>query len=314
MTINPIIPLWLMGIICIVLLFFKRKGVFNYIRQIVIVLLIFVINMRIMILSDDISNMTSNIDVIFVVDNTISMLAEDYDGDGIRLDAAKEDCKYIIEEFAGASFGLVVFDNEVYKKVPYTIDSSMVEQAIDVLFGQTLYYAKGTSLNDVMSKMDEMLQSNRDTYKLVFFLSDGEIINGDELSSHKELSKHVDSGAVIGYGTEKGGVMHPLPYAGSESTELLTYYNEDFDEVKGISKIDEGNLKRIAKDFGVDYVRATDHKTVKKQVEAIKKDLGKNMDFESGDGTQGYQETYFYFVIALVAVLVYDLVYYKNKA
>ena len=41
---------------------------------------------------------------------------------------------------------------------------------------------------------------------------------------------------------------------------------------------------------------------------------GKNEDFESGDGTEGYQETYFYFVIALVAVLVYDLIYYKNKA
>ena len=108
--------------------------------------------------------------------------------------------------------------------------------------------------------------------------------------------------------------MHPLPYAGSESTELLTYYNEDFDEVKGISKIDEGNLKKIAKDFDVDYVHAIDHKAVKKQVEAIKKDLGKNADYESGDGTEGFQETYFYFVIALVAVLVYDLIYYKNKA
>ena len=47
MTINPIIPLWLMGIICIVLLFFKRKGIFNYVRQIVIVALLFLINMRI---------------------------------------------------------------------------------------------------------------------------------------------------------------------------------------------------------------------------------------------------------------------------
>ena len=64
----------------------------------------------------------------------------------------------------------------------------------------------------------------------------------------------------------------------------------------------------------MDYVHATDHKAVKKQVEAIKKDLGKNADFESGDGTRGYHETYFYFVIALVAVLAYDLVYYKNKA
>ena len=314
MTINPIIPLWLMGIICIAALFFKRKGVFNYVRQIIIILLIFVINMRIMIPSNDITQMSSNIDVTFVIDNTISMLAEDYDGDGIRLDAAKKDCKYIMEEFAGASFSLVVFDNEVYKKVPFTIDNNMVQQGIDVLYGQTLYYAKGTSLNEVMNEMDDMVESNRDSYKLIFFLSDGEIINGDELSSHGELSKYVDGGAVIGYGTEKGGVMHPRLYAGSDETELLTYYNEEYEEVKGISKIDEGNLKKIAQDFGVDYVHATDHKTVKKQVENIKKDVGKNADFDKGDGTQGYQETYFYFVFALVLVLAYDLIYYKNKA
>lgn len=314
MTINPIIPIWLMAIICIALLCFKRKGVFNYIRQIIIVVLIFVINMRIMVASDDITQMASNIDITFVIDNTISMLAEDYDGDGVRLDAAKQDCKYIMEEFAGASFSVVVFDNEITKEVPLTNDANMVEQAIDVLFGQTLYAAKGSSINDVMNEMAGMIENKRDSYKLIFFISDGEIINGDELSSHSELSKYVDGGAVIGYGTEKGGVMHPLPYAGSDRTELLTYFDDDYNEVKGISKIDEANLRKIAKDFGVDYFHATDHKTVKKQIEKIKKSVGEDADFDKGDGTQGYKETYFYFVFALVAVLAYDLIYYKNRA
>lgn len=314
MTIKPIIPLWLMGIICIVLLVFKRKGIFNYVRQIVIVALLFLINMRIMVPSDDISNMTSNIDIVFVVDNTISMLAEDYNGEGIRLDAVKEDCKYIMQEFAGASFALAVFDNEIKKKVPYTIDSNMVSKSIELLYGQTLYYAKGTSLNDVMSKMDDIIKNERDTYKLVFFFSDGEIINGDKLETYSELSKYVDNGAVFGYGTSKGGIMRPLSHVGSDEREVLYYYNEDCEEEIGISKIDEDNLKKIANDLKVDYVHAADHKVVKKQIDAIKKDVGKNGKFDKGEGTKGYSETYFYFVFALVAVLLFDFVYYKNKA
>ena len=104
MIINPIIPIWLMGIICVVCLVFKRKGIFNYIRQIIIIVLLFVVNLRIMVPKDDATNITCDIDVLFVVDNTISMLAEDYDGDGRRMDAVKADCQYIMEQFSGASF------------------------------------------------------------------------------------------------------------------------------------------------------------------------------------------------------------------
>lgn len=315
MIINPIIPLWLMGIICVILLFFKRKGIFNYIRQIVIIVLIFVINMRIMVQSGDVTNMTSNVDVLFVIDNTISMLAEDYNGDDRRIDAVKKDCKYIVEEFAGASFSVAVFEDDIERDMPYTIDTNMTIQAIEVLEGQSYYYAKGSSLDDIMSKMDTVLENKRDTYKIVFFISDGEVINGKELKSHSGLSKYVDTGAVLGYGTTNGGVMRPRSYAGSSlEAEILYYYDDDFERRKGISKIDESNLKIIAKDLGVDYVHASTQKDVKNIVKEIKKDMSQSAEFETGDSKVGFKETYYYFVIVLLALLVFDFVYYKKKA
>ena len=315
MIINPIIPLWLMGIICIVLLCFKRKGVFNYIRQIIIIVLIFVINMRIMVSSGDMANMTNNIDVLFVVDNTISMLAEDYNGNERRLDAVKNDCNYIMEEFAGASFSLVVFDNMVERKMPYTIDTDVVANALEVLQGQSQYYAKGTSLNDVMGEMETLLKNTRDTYKIIFFVSDGEVINSEELKSYKGLSKYVDSGAVLGYGTDEGGIMRPKHFSlDDEVEEILYYYDEDDNWVQAISKIDENNLRQIAKDLDVGYVHAVNQKAIKKQLDDIKDKLGKNAEFKKGDSTEGYNETYFYFVFVLVVFLVVDFIYYKKKA
>lgn len=52
MIINPIIPIWLMAIICIALAIFKRKGKFAYIRQIIMIILLFMINLRMMIPTD----------------------------------------------------------------------------------------------------------------------------------------------------------------------------------------------------------------------------------------------------------------------
>ena len=170
MIINPIIPVWLMGIICVLMLIFKRKGIASYIRQIIIVILLFLVNLRIMIPGKEVANVSNKVDVLFVIDNTISMLAEDYKGKDRRLDGVKKDCEYIISEFSGASFSVITFGNSVEVRVPYTIDASMALQAINVLEGQSAYYANGTSLNDVMSELDEFLENKRETYKLIFFI------------------------------------------------------------------------------------------------------------------------------------------------
>ena len=43
-TFHPIIPIWLMVIICVALLAIKRKGIAPYIRQVLMVLILFAIN------------------------------------------------------------------------------------------------------------------------------------------------------------------------------------------------------------------------------------------------------------------------------
>ncbi|MBQ4521923.1 MAG: VWA domain-containing protein [Lachnospiraceae bacterium] len=253
-------------------------------------------------------------DILFVIDNTISMLAEDYDGDGRRMDAVKEDCKYIMEQFPGASFSVVTFGNSVKRIVPYTVDSNMALQAIEVLNGQTEYYANGTSLNDVMSELDEILENERDTYKIIFFISDGEVINSQELKSYDELEQYVDAGAVLGYGTKKGGAMKVLKFVGDEDKpEYLYYYDDDFNEVKAISKIDEGNLKQIASDLGIDYVHMTKQSEIHDEIKNLQKKIGEHGTYDENDSKKGYKETYYFFVIPLLLLLIFDYVYYKRK-
>lgn len=313
MIVNPIIPVWLMGIICVILLLLKRKGVKNYIRQIMVVVLLFVINLRIMVENDKTPTVMTNVDVLFVVDNTISMLAEDY-GDGTRrIDAVKADCNYIMEKMPGASFSVASFANSVQRLIPYTVDYNNAMQALNTLNGQGSLYAMGTSLNDVLDAMEEMLDSDKDNYRIVFFISDGEITNKEKLKSYPELKNYVDAGAVLGYGTLEGGPMKTVAFTGDEEEPEYLYYYEGLDEIKAISKIDEDNLESIAYDLGVHYVHMTEQSQIDDVLESIQEDIKNSNQESTGKSTDGYSDTYYWFVIPLVLLLAIDFLYYKRK-
>ncbi len=315
MIINPIIPIWLMVVICILFLCVKRKGKASYIRQILIVILLFVINMRIMVRGGDVPTMMPNVDIVFVVDNTLSILAEDYgDNNGRRIDAIKEDCKYITEQFPGASFSVIAFGNNVQQMIPYTTDATMTVETIGTLHGGSQYHANGTSLNAVMESMQKMLDDKRGNYKILFFISDGEIQSSDPLKSYSGLNKLIDSGAVLGYGTEKGGPMKPVEYYIEESEwEYLTYYDDNFDKQKALSKIDEKNLKSIASDFGVEYIHMTSQSEIHSTIKDLQNKISKIEPTKNMDSKEGYEDTYFWFVIPLLLLLVIDFICTKKR-
>ena len=161
MKIFPIIPIWIMTIICVILIIFIIKNNNKSILQIIIVLLIFTINLRIMIPSTNSQIETNNLDVLFVIDNTISMNAEDYNGSNTRLSAVKKDCNYIINELNGARFSLITFDHTAKIITPYTKDANITVEAIDIIKPIDESYAKGSSLNTPLETMTQSLKSSK---------------------------------------------------------------------------------------------------------------------------------------------------------
>lgn len=314
MIINPIIPIWVMAIICILFLVLKRKGKVNYIRQILIIILLFVINLRIMVRDGDVPTVMPKVDVVFVVDNTLSMLAEDYGDHGRRIDAVKADCQYITEQFPGASFSVVTFDNTIQRMIPYTVDANMVVETIGLLHGPSRYHAQGTSLNEAMGSMEKILDDDTENYKILFFISDGEIVNSEDLKSYSGLEKYVDDGAVLGYGTEKGAPMMPVDYMEDEAdATYLYYYDDDFDQKLALSKIDEKNLKSIASDFGIDYIHMTKQSEIHSTIQDLQGKVNNLEVTQDMDSKEGYADIYYWFVIPLLILFVWDFIYNKRK-
>ena len=118
---KPIIPLWsliviailLFGILTIPCLIDKKDTAINKLKflapKITIIIMLLIIGLRPMIPEKDSSQVeTNDLDVLFVVDNTISMIAEDYNGNEPRLDAVQSDMQYILEKLNGAQFSLIL--------------------------------------------------------------------------------------------------------------------------------------------------------------------------------------------------------------
>ena len=321
MNIDPVIPIPVMAVICILMIVLKRKAVIPYIRQIIAVILLFAVNLRIGIMSDSVPQASRAIDVLLVVDNTISMLAEDYDGDDRRIDAVKEDVAAIVEQFAGSRIALITFDDKSEIAVPYTYDADMIMNAVDALDGCTMYYAQGTSLNICYDDMERLLSRNVENdvdgnlnAQVVIFISDGEITKRDKLKDFSDLDEYIDAGVVLGYGTDDGGPMKVRTYALDEDYTYLKYYDDNFNYVTAISKIDESNLKDIASDLDVEYYHMTDHSDMDDVLDTLQLGLEDiQIERNTGNTGEGVVSISWIFAIPLMCIIAYDFIYYRKK-
>lgn len=318
MTVQSFIPIWLMAIVCVFLVVLKRKSTASFIRQIIIAILLFALNLRIAIPSEEVEREVTNVDVLFVVDTTISMVAEDYDGDNPRMNGVKSDIMSIAEGINGARYSIITFDNFATRLLPYTDYVEPLEDVVNAMHTQTEYYAEGTSLNAPMSEMEIALKRDEDSENdpsihVVIFITDGEDTSGRALKSYESLAENVDCGAVLGYGTSEGGKMRAPSFNGDENPAYLYYYDDNFNYKEGVSQIDEDNLETIADDLGIEYFHMTKPGDVEDVIDSIKSDLDDSDIKTVKVKSFGYIETYYFFAIGLAAFLIYDAFWYKRK-
>ena len=296
MIINPIIPIWLMAILCVVMLIMKRRGRWAFVRQIIIVILVFAINLRPMLPGKTYKTgrQVRDVNVLFVVDDTISMLALD-GRDGL----------------GDANYSVLSFNNTPIISSPFTSDSGHIKNCIEALYPIEDFYARGSSLNTPKEMMKEILSSAESKYgrkTIVFFISDGEITDDSILGSYSDLKDYVGGGAVLGYGTTEGAAMK-IKNTYDDTYEYVQD-KSDYPYKNAISKLDEGNLKQLSGDLGIDYVHMDSSKSVDSVLEAVKKDSAtdKNAARTVEETIEGSVDIYYFFAFALAAMLLTEVI------
>ena len=257
-----------------------------------------------MIPTDEAIVIDNNFDILLVIDSTISMNAEDYNGNNPRLTGVINDCKYRLSKLSGSKFSIITFNNLPRTLIPYTEDVNLVIDAIHSIRPLAREYARGSSLNtprDAIISSLKPLKKDEKRKQFIFFISDGEITDNSTLTSYSEIKKYVHGGAVLGYGTASGGKMKSDYFSNSVNKDDYIYTTINGKREYGISKIDETNLKKIANDIGIDYIKMNSSNDIDYKIEEL---LNMLIVEPNEVELEHYDDIYYYFLIPLILLFI----------
>lgn len=311
MTWNPVWPAWVVVIVGLALVGLCIWGLVRggsrsrrraWVLRAVAAVLIALACLRPGIGSQSAQAAQSEVDVLFVVDTTASMVAEDWNG-GPRLEGVKADIAALAVAHAGARFALITFDGSATQRLPFTSDATALQSLVETLRPEVTLYSNGSSITIANALVARVLrdaaEQQPERARLVYYFGDGEQTSAKPPESFADAAGNLSGGAVFGYGTASGGPMRETIGAYSSATpEYITTSSGE----TAISKIDEANLQAIAGQLAVPY----EHRDPAAQPTAAAVDPSK-LDSEAGADVETAFELYWIAAIAVFVLLGLDL-------
>lgn len=242
------------------------------------------------------------IDIVFAVDISKSMLAEDVAPN--RLEKTKQIVSQIINQLGNDRVGIVGYAGSAYPVLPMTTDYSIAKMYLQSM-NTNMVSSQGTAFSDAIQLAVDYFDV-KDTSKLIVLISDGED-HGDGVDDAIEMAKEKGVRIItIGVGTEKGG---PIPLRDDKGT--IASYKKDQEGQTVITKLYPEVLKKIADNTKSKYIVGT---TTKNVVEEIKKSLDKieKSEFESQQ-IADFESQYQWFLALGFLLLLVDVFLLEKK-
>lgn len=248
--------------------------------------------------------LTSNLAVLFVVDATGSMAAQDY-GDGRRLDGVKADAAALMNALPEAHFGIVEYSSRATQQLPMTTDKQAARTWFDVYDREMTDFSGGSSINRPVEEVTavlEQLQGER-YVPVVVLMTDGEAT--DAMSSRRGEAPNygawaplLKGGYVFGYGTEAGGKMLRRDPAGESGDYIMAPSGG-----VAISRANPAVLETIAGQIGVPYV----HRSGPGGIEELAAQLSAEASLGEGVEENVYSPVIWPFAVALAVLAAWEI-------
>ena len=280
----------------------------RWIVRIAVIILLGLISLRPNISGGSSQGGLTNIDVMYLVDTTSSMAAEDFEGQRTRLDGVKKDIENLTNHLAGARFSIITFDSKAALALPFTTDTSAVVSQASTFNQEITFYSVGSSIDKPLELAETQLKlqlTNRpERSRLVFYFGDGEQTAASAPKSFEPLKQLIESGAVLGYGTSSGGRMKEFSDfdTGSEVKYIKDYTTNAYPAIDAVSKTDESNLKMIASQLGVKYEYRKDNSDM---AQFVKNFALEKLDKTTKDVT-GSTDLYWLLILPLAGLMILD--------
>ena len=190
------------------------------------------------------------INLVFVLDTSLSMLTEDIRPN--RMLRAKLLIDSFLDQLEGDRVGLVNFAAFAHIQLPLTLDFSAFRLFLDAS-EVGIIPVQGTDYRSALVEGLRIFPKNKKEHKAIILLSDGEDHSDDFSSVLSSLKKDGVRVYTIGMGSLEGG---PIPLR-SERGDKITAYKKDFSGNTVVSRLEENTLKRIAEETGGKYFQAS---------------------------------------------------------
>ena len=147
-------------------------------------------------------------DVVFVLDVSRSMLAEDLAPN--RLERAKLAIADVIDKLQGDRVGLLVFAGTAAVKCPLTLDYGFFRMMLDSISTDSISRG-GTMIGDAIRLvLDQMLDKQEKKYKDIVLITDGEDHESFPVEAAKEAAEKGVRLLIVGLGDENEGKRIPV--------------------------------------------------------------------------------------------------------
>ena len=244
------------------------------------------------------------VDLIFMVDTSLSMLAEDIKPN--RLGKAKFEVESFVRNLRGDRAGMVTFAGSSFLQTPLTLDHAAFLLFLDAV--QVGFLPDpGTSLSQAIHLALRAFPQKELKYKALILFTDGEDFEGgieNAIAEAKEAGVRI---YAIGLGTKEG---EPIPLKNEKGER--TGFKKDRVGQMVLTKLNQPLLERIAKETGGIYFPGTPGE---KEVDLILKHLRGWGEQQFSEKTVVEREDQFqsFLVMALVLLMAEMLVRRRNR-
>lgn len=185
------------------------------------------------------------VDVVFAIDVSKSMLAEDVAPN--RLEKSQQLVTQIINSLASDRIGIIAYAGSAFPQLPITTDYASAKMFLQSM-NTDMLSSQGTAINEAIELAKTYYNDEEQTNRVLFIISDGEDHEGDSIDVAEEASEEGIRIFTIGVGTTKGG---PIPI---KRNGVVLNYKKDQNGETVITKLQEETLKDIASEANGEYL------------------------------------------------------------
>ena len=209
------------------------------------------------------------VDVVFAIDVSKSMLAEDVAPN--RILKAKQILSKAIDELVNDRIGIIVYAGKAYAQLPLTSDYAAAKMFLRTI-DTDMVPTQGTDIGNAVEMALSYFKSGIKQNRVLFILSDGENHEEGALEASQLASENGIIINAIGLGTIQGG---PIPI---KRNGMIKGYKKDGSNNVVVTKMDPDMLQQLALSTNGAFIDGTH---TKETIAFIKDALAKMEQVES---------------------------------